>query len=154
MNESEAGEAVLGPVDMVVIGFPPDAPRTGEGLRRFIDLVDRRIIHVLDIKGVRKDPGGSFSGFDIGDIDGDGIPDLVAFEGAKTGLIKDEDLKVAVEAMEPGAVAIMILFENTWAAPFVTAVHRGGGRVLAYERVPAQDLLEAIDELDAADTPS
>ena len=154
MSESEAGEAVLGPVDMVVIGFPANAPHTGEGLRRFIELVDRRIIHVLDIKGVRKDPDGSFSGFDIGDIDGDGIPDLVSFEGAQTGLIKDEDLRVAVEAMEPESTAILIVFENTWAAPFVTAVLRGGGQLLAYERVPAQDLLDAIEDLDSADSTS
>jgi len=154
MSDSTAGEAVLGPVDMVVIGFPPDAPRSGEGLRQFVDLVDRRIIYVLDVKGVRKDPDGSFSGFDIGDIDGDGIPDLVAFEGAQTGLIKDEDLRVAVEAMEPGTVAILIVFENTWAAPFVTAVLRSGGRMLAYERVGAQDLLDAIDAIDASGSPS
>jgi Family of unknown function (DUF6325) len=149
MNGSAAGEAVLGPVDMVIIGFPPNTTQSGEGLQRFLDLVDRRIIRVLDIKGVRRDSDGSFSGFNIGDIDGDGIPDLVAFQDAQTGLITDEDLRVAVEAMEPGTVAILIVFENTWAAPFVKAVLRGGGQLLAYERVGAQDLLDAIEALDA-----
>src|SRR5207249_3333788 len=144
-------EAVLGPVDIVVIGYPPDAPRTGAALRAFIDLVDRRVIHVLDIKGVRRDADGTFSGFDIGDADGDQIPDFTAFEGAQTGLISDHDLRVAVEAMEPGTVAILIVFENTWAAPFVSAVRRGGGRLLAYERVGAEDLLEALDALDTAE---
>jgi hypothetical protein len=150
MHASDTDEAILGPIDIVVIGFPPDAPRTGDALRAFIDLVDQRIIHVLDVRGVRRDADGSFSGFDIGDADGDQIPDLIAFEGAQTGLIADDDLRVAVEAMEPGTVAILIVFENTWAAPFVSAVRRGGGELLAYERVGAQDLLDAIEALEAA----
>jgi Family of unknown function (DUF6325) len=144
----DSEELAFGPVDMVVIGYPPDAPMTGEAVPIFIDLVERGIIGVLDVKGVRKDADGTFSGFDIGDADGDGHPDLIAFSGAQTGLIGDEDLRVAVEAMEPGTAAIMILFENRWAAPFVAAVHRNGGRVVAYERVSAEDLMDAIEALD------
>jgi len=149
MNETSAAEAMLGPVDMVIIGYPPDAPKTGEALPLFVDLIDRGIIRVLDVKGVRRNDDGTFDAFDIGDIDLDGIPDLKVLEGAQTGLIGDEDLRVAVEAMEPGTAALMIVFENSWAAPFVAAVHRNGGRVLAYERIAAEDLLDALDALEA-----
>jgi hypothetical protein len=143
-------ELELGPIDIVVIGYPADAPRTGEAIPLFLDLVDRGIVRVLDVRGVSKNEDGTFSGFDVGDVDGDGLPDLVAFDGAQTGLIGDEDLRTAVEAMEPGEAALLIVFENAWAAPFATAVRRNGGRLLAYERVAAQDLLDAIDTLDVA----
>jgi hypothetical protein len=152
MNDLGNEELVLGPVDIVVIGYPPDAPQTGSAVPLFIDLVDRGIIRVLDVRGVRKEQDGSFSGFDMSDAAGLGISDLVAFEGAQTGLIGDEDLRVAVEAMDPGSAAVLICFENSWAAPFATEVRRNGGQLLAFERVGAQDLLDAIDTLDAAES--
>ena len=142
-----AAEAMLGPVDMVIIGWPPEAPKTGEALPIFVDLVDRGIISVLDVRGLRRNDDGTFDAFDVNDIDG--IPEVAVFEGAATGLIGDEDVRTVVEAMEPGTAAIMIVFENTWAAPFVNAVHRNGGRLIAYERVGAQDLLDALDELES-----
>src|SRR5436305_79741 len=117
-----SAEATLGPVDMVIIGWPPDAPKTGEALPIFVDLVDRGIISVLDVRGLRRNDDGTFDAFDVSDIDG--VPEVEVFEGAATGLIGDEDVRVVVEAMEPGTAAIMIVFENTWAAPFVNAVHR------------------------------
>ena len=45
-------ELELGPVDVVVIGYPPDAPRTGEAIPLFLDLVERGIIRVLDVLAV------------------------------------------------------------------------------------------------------
>jgi len=146
MSDAPA-EGMLGPVDMVIIGWPADAPKTGEALPIFVDLVDRGIISVLDVRGVRRNDDGTFDAFDVSEADG--IAGLAVFEGAQTGLIADEDVRTAVEAMDPGTAAIMIVFENTWAAPFVTAVHRNGGRLVAYERIGAQDLLDALDALDA-----
>lgn len=147
MSDVMAGEDMLGPVDMVVIGYPPEAPKTGEALPLFIDLVDRGIINVLDVRGLRRNDDGTFDAFDVSDVDG--IPDMTLLEGAQTGLIGDEDMRTVVEAMEPGAAAILIVFENSWAAPFVNAVHRNGGRVIAYERIGAQDLLDALDLIES-----
>jgi hypothetical protein len=139
----------LGPVDIVVIGYPPDAPRTGEAIPIFVDLVERGIIRVLDVLMVQKDAQGSVSGLAIADLDGDSFPDLVVFEGARTGMLGEEDAATAGEALEPGEAAVMICFENTWAAPFIAAVHRNGGRVLAAQRIPAQDVLDVVEALDA-----
>ena len=145
-------ELELGPVDIVVIGYPPDAPQTGEAIPLFVDLVDRGIIRVLDVLLVRKDLDGTISGLEITDLDGDGVNDLVVFEGARSGLLGDEDAATAGEALDPGAMAVLICFENTWAAPFAAAVRRNGGQLLAYERVAAQDLLEAAEALNAANS--
>ena len=147
MSDVTAGEDMLGPVDMVVIGYPPEAPKTGEALPLFIDLVDRGIVNVLDVRGLRRNDDGTFDAFDVSDVDG--IPDMTLLEGAETGLIGDDDIRTVVEAMEPGAAAILIVFENSWAAPFVNAVHRNGGRVIAYERIGAQDLLDALELIES-----
>ncbi|HEY2536717.1 MAG TPA: DUF6325 family protein [Solirubrobacteraceae bacterium] len=147
-------ELELGPVDIVVIGFPPGASRTGEAIPVFVDLVDRGIIRVLDVLVVQKDAEGTVSGLAIADLDGDGYPDLAVFEGAQTGMLGDEDAGVAGEALEPGETAVLICFENTWAAPFVQAVRRNGGRVLTAQRVSAQDILDTVKALDAAEAAS
>jgi hypothetical protein len=138
----------LGPVDIVVIGYPPEAPKTGEAVPIFIDLVDRGIIRVLDVAGIQKNADGTFDVFAGADVDADGIPDLVAFSGASTGLIGDEDVRTAAEGLEPGSAAILIVYENHWAGPFVSAVRRNGGRLLAFDRVSAEDLLDALESLD------
>ncbi|HEX4114467.1 MAG TPA: DUF6325 family protein [Solirubrobacteraceae bacterium] len=143
-------ELELGPVDVVVIGYPPDAPRSGEAIPLFVDLVDRGIIRVLDVLMVQKDGEGNVSGLEIADLDGDGVDDLLVFTGARTGMLGEEDASTAGKALQPGEAALMICFENAWAAPFATAVRRNGGRVLAFERVAAQDVLDTLDALDSA----
>lgn len=139
----------LGPVDIIVIGFPADAPQTGESVPIFLDLVDRGIIRVLDVLAVRKNADNTLSGIELsGGLDGDGLADLVVFDGARTGMLGDEDATVAGEALQPGETAVMICFENAWAAPFVSSVRRNGGQLLAAQRVPAQEVIEAVEALD------
>jgi hypothetical protein len=140
-------ELELGPVDVVVIGYPSDAPRTGEAIPLLLDLVDRGIVRILDVAGVEKTADGAINALAITDVDGDGFPDLIAFEGAQTGMLGDEDFQAAAEAMDPGSAAVLIVFENSWAAPFVSAVRRNGGTVLGFQRIPAEDLMEAIESL-------
>jgi len=146
----EASEEELGPIDVVVIGFPPGAPMTGEAVPIFLDLVDRGIIRVFDVRFVRKDEDGSFSGFDLADLDQDTVGDLTAFVGASTGMLSDDDVRQAAEAIEPGAAAVMIVYENRWAAPFAAAVRRNGGRLIASERIGVQDVIDALDAVEAA----
>lgn len=147
-------ELELGPVDVVVIGYPADARRTGEAIPLFVDLVDRGIVRVLDVHMVQKDAEGKVSGFEITDIDSDGYDELRVFEGARTGLLGDEDTATAAAELAPGEMAVLICFENTWVAPFATAVRRNGGKLLAFQRVAAQDILDTLDALDAAEAAS
>jgi hypothetical protein len=144
----------MGPVDIVVIGFPADAPRTGEAIPMFIDLVDRGIIRVLDVLIVEKDSAGNVAGLEIADLDGDGANDLLMFEGARSGMLGDEDAALAGEALEPGEAAVLICFENAWAGPFASAVRRNGGRLLDFQRVPVQEVIATSQALDAAESAS
>lgn len=142
-------ELGFGPVDMIVIGFPPEAPQTGDAIPLFLDLVDRGIIRVLDVLIVQKDAGGNVARLEVNGLDGTALASVVVFDGAQTGLLGDDDAALAGKALEPGEAAVMICFENSWAAPFVTAVQRNGGRLLAAERVGVEDLFETIQALDA-----
>src|SRR5215212_5785525 len=102
----------MGPVDIVVIGFPADAPMTGEAIPLLLDLVDRGIIRVLDALFVVKNDDGTYSGFEATDLEAKGVGDLREFEGASSGLLGDDDAAVAAEAMEPGTAAVLLIYEN------------------------------------------
>lgn len=143
----------LGPVDIVVIGFPPDAPRTGEAIPIFVDLVKRGIVRVLDVLIVQKDDDGGVTGLNLDDLDRDGYAELRIFKGARSGMLGEQDAAVAGEGLQPGEAAVLICFENAWAAPFVTTVHRNGGHLLAFQRVPAQEVIDTVESLETAHTP-
>jgi hypothetical protein len=106
---------------------------------------------VLDAMFVRKNEDGTFEGFEARDLDAKGVGDFTVFEGASSGLLGDEDAAKAAEAIEPGSAAVMLVYENSWAAPFVAAVRRNGGVPIAFERIPAQDVIDALDALEAAE---
>jgi hypothetical protein len=146
----EASDNELGPIDIVVIAYPAGAPMTGEAAPLLVDLVDRGVIRVLDAMFVTKNEDGTFSGFDATNLDDKGVGDFTVFEGASSGLLGDEDVANAADAIEPGSAAVLIVYENRWAAPFISAVRRNGGVPVAFERIPAQDVIDALDALDAA----
>lgn len=140
----------LGPIDVVVLAYPAGAPMTGDAVPLFLDLVDRGIIRVFDALFVRKEQDGTFSGFDLADLDQDSVGDLTAFAGASTGLLGDDDVALAAGEIEPGTAALLIVYENRWAGPFVAAVRRNGGELIAFERIRTRDLITALDAAEAA----
>jgi hypothetical protein len=146
----DAHNEELGPVDIVVIAYPADAPMTGEAMPLMMDLVERRIIRVLDVRFVLKNHDGTYSGFEATDLDGDSVGDFKLFEGASSGLLGEDDVAVAAEAIEPGTAAVMIVYENRWAAPFAAAVRRNGGVLVDNQRIPVQDLMRALDAVEAS----
>ena len=145
----EAHEEELGPIDIVVIAYPADAPMTGEAVPMLLDLVDRGIIRVLDALFVQQNEDGTFSGFEATDLDRDSLGDFKVFEGASSGLLGEDDVASAAEVLEPGSAAVMIVYENRWAAPFAAAVRRNGGVLVANHRITVQELMDALDTADA-----
>jgi hypothetical protein len=147
----ESSDMEIGPIDIAVIGYPADAPMTGEAAPLLVDLVERGIIRVLDVLFVMKNADGTFSGFDAQDLTDKGVGDFTVFEGASSGLLGDEDAQKVADTIEPGSGAVMIVYENRWAAPFIAAVRRNGGEAIAFERIPAQDVIDALDAVEAAE---
>jgi len=141
-----ADEVEMGPIDYLVIEFPGNR-MTGEGWPILVDLVDRGIIRILDLAFIRKDEDGAVSGLTLQDLGDDGV-ELTAFEGASSGLLGDDDLAEAAAAVEPGCSAGVLLFENTWAAPFAAAMRRSGGELVAFGRIPINALMAALETED------
>jgi hypothetical protein len=143
-------EIHLGPVDYLIVEWPSGKEPTGEGLKHLVDLTDRGLIRVIDLAFVTKAEDGTVSGLAVADLDGDGTLDLIGFQGASSGVLSEDDYNEAGAALEAGASAAILVYENSWAGPFVTAVRNSGAEVVASGRIPATDLLDRLDELDAA----
>jgi len=139
-------ENELGPIDYLVVEFPADREPDGSALHHLVDLVDRGIIRVLDLGFVRRMPDGSVVGVDINDMGLTGEVDVTVFEGASSGLLGDEDLSEAGAVLEPGCSAAVLVYENTWAAPFAVALRKNGAQLVANGRIPVQALLAAIED--------
>ena len=142
-------ELELGPVDYLIVEWPPGKEPTGEGLAILGDLSDRGLIQVLDLAFVRKNEDGTVSGLALMDIDADGELDLIGFEGAASGLLDQNDYDEAGAALEPGAAAAILLYENRWARPFAAAVRRSGAQLVASGRIPADEFVDAVESLDS-----
>ena len=137
----------VGPIDYVLIEWRGRQPN-GEAMPHIIDLVERGVIRILDVAFIAKEEDGSVAGIELADL-GDGGAQLSVFEGASSGLISDEDVGEAAGALEPGTSAALLVFENTWAAPFATAVRSSGGQLAASGRIPVQAVLAALDAAEA-----
>jgi hypothetical protein len=137
----------MGPVDYLLVEWPDRQP-TGEAAPYLVDLVDRGLIRILDLIFLAKDEDGSVVRLEIADL-GDEVGSFAVFEGASSGLLSDDDMGEAAQALEPGTSAALLVFENRWAAPFANAMRRSGGQLVASGRIPIQDILAALDAVEA-----
>ena len=142
-----AEEIEMGPIDYIVVEWPGKQP-TGEAAPLLVDLVDRGLIRILDLAFIAKGDDGSVAGVEISDL-GSQVEELKVFEGASSGLLGDDDVAAAGEALEPGTSAALLVYENVWAAPFATAVRKSGGQLVASGRIPVQAIVAALDAAEA-----
>lgn len=145
MSDDELNE--MGPIDYVLVEWPGRQPN-GELAPHLVDLVDRGLIRILDLAFIAKGEDGSVAGVELADLGGE-VAELAVFEGAASGLLHDDDIARAGEVLEPGTSAALLVYENTWAAPFATAVRRSGGQLVASGRIPAEDVIAALDAAEA-----
>lgn len=143
-------DTVTGPIDYLVLEFP-GARFSGQGLAAIVDLVDRGIVRVLDLRVVKHELDGTWTALGIQDMDASGF-DLTVLEGISSGLLDDDDLREAAAVIAPGNAAGILVYENTWAIPFVSAMLEEGAELVAGGRIPATDVIAALDRLESDGT--
>jgi len=134
----------LGPVDYVIVEFPAGAQNfTGEGADELLRLHDAGIIRVMDILILSKEADGTIDAMEIDDTPA--VDEIRALEADIAEILAAEDVEMLAEAMEPGSVAGVLVFENRWAAPFANATRRAGGQLIANGRIPIQAIVASIE---------
>jgi len=134
----------MGPVSYLIVEFP-GGKMSGEGLPMLVDLVDRGLIRILDLEFVTHDPDGTIRSVEVRDLDRMGVSDLEIFDGVSSHLLNDDDIADVDAVIEPGSTAAILIYENRWAKPFVTALRRGGAQPVAAGFIPQDSLAEAVE---------
>ncbi len=139
----------FGPIDYAIFEFPGNR-FNGEIAPNIVDLTDRGIIRILDLVFVKRNEDGLVEALEVTEMDHGEIGSISLYEGDLSDLLSHEDIAAAGEVIKPGSSALFAVWENTWAAPLATAILESGGQLADTGRVPAQDVLEALEALEAS----
>jgi hypothetical protein len=141
----------LGPVDYLVVEFPAGASNfTGEMAAELVALANAGTIRVIDVLILTKNEDGTVDATELSDIAE--LGELQAIEAQLAELLAEDDVVDLAAAMDPGSTAGVLIWENTWAAPFASAVRRSGGQLIANGRIPIQAIIASIEADEASTT--
>ena len=130
----------IGPVEYIVVGFPGNEFK-GEIAPALADLVDNGTIKIHDIVFITKDADGDFGAVEFDEHDG--LQAFASIDGEVGGVISNEDIADAAEALEPDSSAALIVWEDLWAnrsSRPSSARQRGAPR----GRADPHDLIEPV----------
>jgi uncharacterized membrane protein len=131
------------PVDILIIGFPGNK-FTGRIAPAILELVESGTIRILDLLFVSKGADGNVTSLTIQDLDGDFDPGFVGMEVTQPGVLDDKDARELDEDLEPNSSALLVAYENTWAATFVAACRAADAVVIDQIRIPADAVAEVL----------
>jgi hypothetical protein len=127
------------PIEYLVIAFP-DGVVNSEIAPELAELVDKKLIRILDLVFVRKDSLGEITAFEF-----DELGDIVGFttiDAEVGGLISDDDITFVGADLVSGKTAAVLLVEDLWAANLADALDRSGALLLEGARIP-RDMADA-----------
>jgi len=132
-----------GPVDFLALEFTNEHLK-GEIMPALMELVENKVIRVIDLVVVQKDQAGQHEALELQQL----APEVIAIYDPLmaeiSGIVQVEDVDAIAEQMENNTTAAVLLFENLWAIKFKEAVLRANGRLLAQERIPNEVVEEAL----------
>ena len=133
-----------GPIDFIALELGTEQLK-GEAMTALLELVENKIIRLVDLVVVVKDGDGNHEALEMQELEPDLIAVLNPLEVEVTGLVQVEDIEVIADALENNKTAAILLVENLWAIKFSEAVSRANGRLLMYDRIPFEVVNETLE---------
>jgi hypothetical protein len=133
-----------GPVDMYALEFQTDQLK-GEILPELLDLVEKKIVRVIDLVVIQKDEEGQYEALEIEEVAPDLLNIFDPLEMEISGIVQVEDIDMIASAMENDTTAAVMLIENLWAIKFAEAVVRANGRLVLHDRIPFEVINETLE---------
>jgi hypothetical protein len=130
----------IGPVEYIVVGFPGNHFK-GEIAPAIADLVDSGTVRIIDLVFITKDADGDFAAVEFDEHDG--LQAFASIDGEIGGVISNEDIEHAAEALEPNSSAALLVWEDLWAKPLMEALIGADAVLLEGARIP-HDLIEPV----------
>ena len=132
----------IGPVEYIILGFPGNN-FTGRIVPELAKLIDSGLVRIIDLTFIMKDSDGN-----VEVVEYNAVEELAAFVGLDAevgGILTDEDVAYAALSLEPNSSAALLIWEDTWAAPFAAAVRDANGVILEGARIPREIIEQAMD---------
>ena len=127
-------------VNFLMMEFPAGTPPfNGDMAAELMRLHDVGLIRVLDLLVILKDSDGRVRGCEATGLDG---PDIQGLETDLARILTADDVSTLAEALEPGTTAGVVVWDNTWVAPLLTAARRAGGEPVATGPIASSALTE------------
>lgn len=134
----------VGPIEYLVVAFPGNKFK-GEIVPALAELVESETIRILDLVFILKDEEGNVAALELSDLDeGDEAAGMADIAEVDRGLLNEEDIHLAADALENNSSAGLLVFENVWATRFAEAVRNADGVLVANERIPYEIVQAAI----------
>ncbi len=139
----------IGPVEYIILGFPGNN-FSGQIVPELNKLIDSGLVRIIDLTFITKDADGH-----VEVVEYDAVEELAEFAGLDAevgGILNDEDVAHAALSLEPNSSAVLLIWEDAWAAPFAAAVRNANGVILEGARIPREIIEEVAGAL--TDTPA
>ena len=134
----------IGPVDIALVVFEGN-DFNGDVAPALAELNDSGTVHIIDLAFITKDGDGTTTVIEVEDAD---VSDAFAgLTGERLDLLNDEDLDLMAADLEPNTSALVIVWENSWAARIGAAIRGSGGYLVGMQRIPAEVVAAAIEAL-------
>ena len=138
-----------GTIDWFVVEFRGGRPVDGSLVLPILDMVDRRLIRILDALVFRKGPDGALETLSTNDLEREQHGLLGELAGATSGLIDAADSAAVGEILEPGSARADDRLREPLVPPFTRAAQMAGGQLVASGRIPVEAIVARLDELGA-----
>ena len=135
----------MGPVDVAVIGFSGDA-FNGQIAPALRDLVTSDTVRIIDLVFIRKSADSDTTVIEAMDPELD--PAFVGLADEQHDLLSEADLEELAESLEPATAAMVVVWENRWAARLAKAVRDSQGFLVAQDRIPHEVVATAVASLE------
>lgn len=132
-----------GPVEYMVLAFPGNQFR-GEIAPELGKLVESGTINLLDLAFIHKDAAGEVTILEVEQEPDEVFQAFEALTAGEGGIISDDDMREIGAKLDVDSSALIVVWEDIWAAPFANAVLNAGGVVVSMERIPALAVEAAV----------
>ena len=140
-----------GPVDFIALEFKGNQ-FTGEILPALLELVQNKIVRVIDFIVILKDQDGQHRALELEQLDAEVVRIFDPLELEISGIIQVEDIDMIAEMLENNSTAAILMIENLWAIKFGEAAVRANGRMVMFQRIPFEvvnETMELFADVDA-----
>jgi uncharacterized membrane protein len=139
-------EEAIAPVEIAVIEFP-GSQFNGEIVPAIAELVNDGIVRIIDLVLITKNDDDTVTSIELADLDDELASLFDDLDGEAGGLLSEDDLVAAGDALDAGSSALVIVWEDAWARRIVDAIRGSGGRLVAHDRLDAETVALALAEL-------